>query len=81
MMSQAGMEIARITAVVALLAAAAAVAAPKGRVPLALRGLSKVLRRDVPSAAPGDPEPVSRGRRFLAFVLVVLAALAAVVSP
>ena len=80
-MSYAGIEVARIAAVVALLSVAAAVAAPKGLVPLAFRGLCKVLRRDQPQAAPGDPLPVSRGRRFLAFALVLLAVLVAVVSP
>lgn len=65
----------RIIAVVALLGVAAAIATPKGRLPLALRGLQRFLRKDRGQANAPDGEPVSPARRFLAFVLVLLAAL------
>ncbi|MBP5285541.1 MAG: hypothetical protein ILO34_05470 [Kiritimatiellae bacterium] len=68
--------IARIVLVVALLGAASALATPKGRLPLALRGLAKTLGRDVASAAPG--EKVSPTRRILAFLSAVAAVIVAV---
>lgn len=69
-------QIARIAAVVALLVAAAVVAAPKGRLPLALRGVMRVLRRDgaAPDRSPAA-ETVKPARKFLAFVLVLVAVL------
>ena len=67
--------IARIIAVVALLCVAAAIATPKGRLPLALRGLQRFLRKDRGLGPAGEGAPVSTGRRLLAFVLVVLAAV------
>ena len=44
--------IGRIIAVVALLCFAAALATPPGRLPLALRGLQKMLRKDRAGEAP-----------------------------
>lgn len=74
--------IGKIVAVIALLGTAAAVATPKGRLPLALRGVKKIVREDRGESA-ADPaakgEPVSAGRKFLAFVLVIAAVVAAVV--
>ena len=71
----------RIFAVVALLGVAAAVATPRGRLPLALRGLEKIVREDRGGTAV-DPaardETVSSGRKALAFLLV-LAAIAVVI--
>ena len=77
-------QIARLVAILALLCAAAAIATPKGRLPLALRGLAKLLARDrgqTQSAAGGDsrPQSVSAGKRTLAFVLVVLAIVLALI--
>ena len=77
-------EIARLVAVIALVCGAAALATPRGRLPLALRGLAKLLRRDagtVPSASPrtGAGQPVSPAKRLLAFVLVLVAAVLALV--
>ena len=46
----AALQIARLVAVLALLCAAAAIATPKGRLPLALRGLAKILNT-VPDAS------------------------------
>lgn len=69
--------IVRIIAVVALLCVAAAIATPKGRLPLALRGLQRLLRKERGMSEPGaeTEASVSAGRRLLAFVLVVLAAV------
>ncbi|MBQ1428550.1 MAG: hypothetical protein IIZ06_02690 [Kiritimatiellae bacterium] len=73
-MTTALVQILRIVAVVALLCASAALATPPGRLPLALRGLAKMLGRR--SAADGGGEGrVSAGRRFAAF-LALLAAVA-----
>ena len=87
------LQIARLVAVLALLGLAAAIATPKGRLPLALRGLAKMLNA-VPSpsrrqALAGDPRyhasrrdgdgTVSVGKRALAFALVLLAILLALV--
>ena len=67
-------QIARIALVIALLAAAAVVATPKGRLPLALRGVLRVMRRDggLSGEAPKG-ERVSAARRALAFLLVLVA--------
>ena len=76
------LQIARLAAVIALLGAAAAVATPRGRLPLALRGLAKMVARDrgQPVAVGGSsPQPVSGGRRALAFALVLLAILLALI--
>ncbi len=73
---QACFWILRIVAVVALLCLAAAIATPKGRLPLAVRGLRRVLRRDAGLPPPEQTDArVSVARRFLAFVMIVLAAL------
>lgn len=79
--ASAAFQIARVALVVVLLAAAAAVATPRGRLPLALRGVLRVMRRD--GAVPGE-EPkavrVSAVRRAFAFLLV-LAAVALCLAP
>ncbi len=75
---QACFWILRIVAVVALLCAAAAVATPKGRLPLAVRGLRRVLRRDAGLPPPGQTDRVSPLRRFVSFLLVLLAAVLSV---
>ena len=76
-------EIVRLVAVMALVCVAAALATPKGRLPLALRGLSKILRRDAGTvqSAPSwtdAGQPVSLSKRLLAFTLVLLAILLAI---
>lgn len=68
-------ELLRVIAVVALLGVAAAIATPRGRLPLALRGLQRVLGK--PAKETGG-EPVGMVRRLVACALVV-AALALVV--
>ena len=76
-------QIARLMAVVALLCAAAAIATPKGRLPLALRGLAKVLKKDGLQSNDRTIEQssirVSSARRLLAFLLVLLAILLALI--
>ena len=74
-------QILRIVAVIALVCIAAALATPKGRLPLALRGLAKLLRQDAVPAAPapqGAGQPVPLVKRLLAFVFVLLAVLLAI---
>ena len=83
-MNSAAFQIVRICAVIALVSIAAALATPRGRLPLALRGLAKLLARDrgLPEsagAAGGRAQPVSGGRRALAFFLVLLATLLALI--
>ena len=57
----------------ALVAAAGVAATPRGRIPLALRGLAKMLGR-VP-----EPERVPAWRKAVAFALTILAAVVAVI--
>ena len=74
------LQIARLAAVIVLLVAAALVATPKGRLPLALRGIMRTMRRDgaIPGAAPCEVR-VAASRKVLAFFLVVLAVGVAVI--
>ena len=68
-----------VVLVVALLGAAAALATPPGRLPLALRGVCRMLRKDRgESAAPPAAGPAPLWRRTLAFALVLLAVLVAI---
>lgn len=69
----------RFIAVIACLGLAAALATPRGRVPLALRGLKKMLRADA-GMRPEDQSPsgVSSVRRLFAFSLIVVAFAVAV---
>ena len=78
------LQIARLVAVVALLCVAAAIATPKGRLPLALRGLAKLLARDRGQAQATAVEgcrlqSVSTGKRIQAFTLVILAVILALI--
>ena len=66
----------RFVFVVALLLIAAVLATDKNRLPIALRGLRRVLGGS--SKPPGENVPVSRSRRLLAFVLVLAAFVLAV---
>ncbi len=70
----------RVVVVLALLIVAAVLATPKGRLPLALRGVYRIMKRDRGEEVPEIPEakaPLSR--RLLAFVLVLLAVVLALV--
>ena len=77
------LQIARLAAVLVLLGLAAAIATPKGRLPLALRGLVKLLKNDGLQSNNRTIEhsniQVSSARRLLAFALVLLAILLALV--
>ena len=80
----ATVQIVRLVAVLALLCAAAAIATPKGRLPLALRGVAKLLARDRGQAQSTAVDgcrlqSVSAGKRTLAFLLVVLAVILALI--
>ncbi len=70
------LELLRVLAVIGLVVAAAAVATPKGRLPLVMRGLLKVMRKTgaAPAAEAREAQPVSLARRLGAFALIVLAA-------
>jgi len=72
-------QIARLVAVLALLIAAAALATPKGRLPLALRGVLTILKLDGRNVSVGEVKPASSLRRLFAFVLVLLAVLLALI--
>ena len=81
-MNTTAFQLARICVVIALVCVAAAIATPKGRLPLALRGLARLLRQDAASAASaprGAGQPIPLVKRLLAFVLVLLAILLAMV--
>ena len=67
------LQIARLVAVLALLCVAAALATPKGRLPLALRGVAKLFRIS------GEEQTVPVWKRLLASVLVLLAILLALI--
>ena len=71
-------QIARLVAVVALLVVAAAMAIPKGRLPLALRGVYKLLRRDIGAPVVTSEDSVSAKRRITAFLIVILAIIIAI---
>lgn len=72
-------QIARLVVVLALLCVAAAIATPKGRLPLAFRGLAKMLGKDGIQTSEHSDIPVSPARRLLAFLFVLLAALLALI--
>ena len=87
-MNTVAFQLARICAVLALVCVAAALATPKGRLPLALRGLAKLMgrcegekvRRDKgPHPLTLSPSHPSAGKRTLAFLLVFLAILLALI--
>ena len=67
-------QIIRVAAVVLLLGGAAAIATPRGRLPLALRGLNRMLGRP---ARDEKGDEVSVKRRLAAFVMVAAAVLLA----
>ncbi len=70
-------QILRVVAVLALLGVAAAIATPKGKLPLALRGVYRIVKRDLGESAADGSDKVSMWRRLLAFALVLAAAMLA----
>jgi len=66
-------ELVRMILVIALVIAAAALATPKGRLPLALRGLMKIMRKDTGREVTARTDGVPTWKRLIAFVLVILA--------
>ena len=71
---QVVVQVARLVAVVALLVGAAILATPRGRLPLALRGVWRMMQKDraANAAAPGEAR-VGAWRRLLAFLMVAAA--------
>lgn len=64
----------RFVLVIALIGVACALLTEKGRLPLALRGLRRTLRRDAGQPdTPEAPRGVPAWKRGLAFVLILLA--------
>lgn len=83
-MNTVAFQLVRICLVVALVCVAAVLATPKGRLPLALRGLAKLLARDRGDAQSTSVEgcrlqSVSGGKRMLAFALIILAIILALI--
>jgi hypothetical protein len=72
-------EFIRVVVVIALLIVAACLATPPGRLPLALRGIKRILSRDRGVAEESAVTSASASRRFIAFVLVVVAVALAVI--
>ncbi len=66
-------QLIRVVVVLALLGIAAAVATPKGRLPLALRGVYRIMKRDRGESAAEGAERVPTWRKLLAFALVFAA--------
>ena len=68
-------QILRVAAVVAALGGAAALATPPDRIPLALRGVLRVIGRESGAAVPSEPErSVPLWRRITALALALAAA-------
>ena len=67
------LQIARIATVIALLCFASSLAAPPNRLPLALRGLRRILRKDMGVAGVVEEKKASPMRRAIAFLLVLAA--------
>lgn len=63
----------RIAAVVLLLCISSAVATPPGRLPLVLRGLRKVVRKDAGLSCTDEKQSVSVYRKLLSVALIVIA--------
>lgn len=66
-------ELARVVFVIALVVVAAVLATPPGRLPLALRGLMKIVRKDVGLNVANERTAAPLGKRIAAFALVIIA--------
>ncbi len=72
----------RIVLVVALLGVAAAISTPRGRLPLALRGLKRMMRQDrgeKATTATDSGVSVPTWKRLIAFILVLAAVVIALI--
>lgn len=68
------LQIFRIIAVVILVVLAAALATPPNRIPLALRGLARLMRKDNGIISNSDKSAsVSTWKKVLSFLLIVVA--------
>lgn len=73
-MTGAVFQISRLVLVMALLIAAAALATPRGQLPLALRGVYRIMKRDrAEPEKPPEVKPPSTMKRTFAFLLVLAA--------
>jgi len=72
-------QIARLVLVIALVCVAGALATPPGRLPLALRGLQRMMRKDLGELREPADSRASVSRRLLAFLLVLVAVILALV--
>lgn len=72
------MQLVRVILVILLVVFAAVLSTPKGRLPLAIRGLAKILRRDGKNAVTNEVKEVPIWKKTLAFLLVIIAALLSV---
>lgn len=70
-------ELISVIVVMALVVTAAVLSTPKGKLPLAVRGLAKLMKRDGRAADVPKIEPVPVYRKLIAFVLVIIALLIA----
>ena len=75
-----GFEIARVVAVIVLLGVAAVLTTPKGRLPLALRGICRIMKRDCGENAAETLAKVPPARRMSALLLVIAAIALALVK-
>lgn len=68
-------ELARVIVVIAMVLFAAALATPPNKLPLALRGLVRIMRRDrgMDPRAQSKPGIVPVWKKIISFVLVILA--------
>ncbi len=71
------LQIARVVAVIALLCFAAALATPPNRLPLALRGLRRIMRKDAGLSDADASAKVSPVKRAISFVVIIIAILMA----
>lgn len=78
-------ELIAMVIVMALIVSAAVLSTPKGRLPLAIRGLAKLLKKEQNptlnthnSALNTREAPVPTWRKVLAFILVIIALLLAI---
>ena len=72
------MNLVRVIVVILLVVVAAVLATPQGRLPLAVRGLAKVLGHKSDNGGKGEKVPI--WKKFLAFLLVILAFIIAQIA-